>query len=223
MSDLRGPRRGRGGPLGATASRLEWKSVINWRRALFTWESPIVQRREKLIVVDSWDSALTAVETTRCVASRRVASSSSDSSSGRQSHCPSPSPHTHPPAVFAHNMMKHMCIPRRLCKSLGRRSVLLIVARVHRVRVRLWNQLTCLIGRPVCIVCGADSATEEQEAPPPRYRPDGLEALARRTNFSREELQTIYRGFKQVRTVFLCSPLLYVLLPVHLRITYGAL
>lgn len=44
----------------------------------------------------------------------------------------------------------------------------------------------------------ADSAPEEQEPPPPRYRPDGLAALAKRTNFSRDELQIIYRGFKQV-------------------------
>ena len=51
----------------------------------------------------------------------------------------------------------------------------------------------------ILLYWSADSGPEEQELPPPRYRPDGLAALARRTKFSRDELKTIYRGFKQVR------------------------
>ncbi|XP_071534540.1 uncharacterized protein [Panulirus ornatus] len=34
-----------------------------------------------------------------------------------------------------------------------------------------------------------------------RYKPDGIEALARTTKFSKKELQLMYRGFKAVSTL----------------------
>jgi len=38
-----------------------------------------------------------------------------------------------------------------------------------------------------------------------RYKPEGLDALCRLTKFTRKELQIMYRGFKQVACIFLCS------------------
>ncbi|KAF2369229.1 EF-hand domain [Trinorchestia longiramus] len=42
-----------------------------------------------------------------------------------------------------------------------------------------------------------DPELESLEASPPRYRPMPLEQLSRNTRFSKQELQFMYRGFKQ--------------------------
>ena len=51
-------------------------------------------------------------------------------------------------------------------------------------------------------LAAGNAELEEGEAPVPRYRPDGLDALCKATGFSRKELQLMYRSFKQVRVFY---------------------
>lgn len=44
----------------------------------------------------------------------------------------------------------------------------------------------------------SDTELEDYELDTNRYKPKGLEALCRSTKFNRQELQLMYRGFKQV-------------------------
>jgi len=45
----------------------------------------------------------------------------------------------------------------------------------------------------------ADPELDNVETQVVRHKPEGLDALCRLTNFTRKELQIMYRGFKQVR------------------------
>jgi len=44
----------------------------------------------------------------------------------------------------------------------------------------------------------ADYGLDELETQVTRYKPEGLDSLCRNTKFTRQELQVMYRGFKQV-------------------------
>lgn len=44
----------------------------------------------------------------------------------------------------------------------------------------------------------ADSGDADVELPSIRHQPEGLEQLLARTNFTKTELQSLYRGFKNV-------------------------
>jgi len=47
-----------------------------------------------------------------------------------------------------------------------------------------------------------DNEDEEQESTMVRYHPENLEQLQSQTHFSRQELQLLYRGFKNVRVQY---------------------
>lgn len=49
----------------------------------------------------------------------------------------------------------------------------------------------------------AASEIDEGELSTVRYRPDGIDRLVQQTNFSKKELQILYRGFKNVSECFL--------------------
>lgn len=49
-----------------------------------------------------------------------------------------------------------------------------------------------------CVCCVVDNEDEEQESTTVRYHPENLEQLQSQTHFSRQELQLLYRGFKNV-------------------------
>lgn len=53
----------------------------------------------------------------------------------------------------------------------------------------------------------ADSVEDELEMATVRHRPEALELLEAQSKFTKKELQILYRGFKNVRTFFLTSPL----------------
>jgi hypothetical protein len=48
---------------------------------------------------------------------------------------------------------------------------------------------------------------DELEMATVRHRPEALELLEAQSKFTKKELQILYRGFKNVRTAFLTSPL----------------
>ena len=50
-------------------------------------------------------------------------------------------------------------------------------------------------------MCVADHDLDDLEMQVVRYKPEGLESLCRSTKFTKKELQIMYRGFKQVKTV----------------------
>lgn len=47
----------------------------------------------------------------------------------------------------------------------------------------------------------SDKIEDELEMTTVCHRPEGLEQLEAQTNFTKRELQVLYRGFKNVRTV----------------------
>jgi len=49
----------------------------------------------------------------------------------------------------------------------------------------------------------SDPELDNVETQNVRYKPEGLDSLCRNTNFTRKELQIMYRGFKQVSYIFL--------------------
>lgn len=51
-------------------------------------------------------------------------------------------------------------------------------------------------------LCLLDSADAELELAMVRHQPEGLEKLQAQTKFTRKELQSLYRGFKNVRVDF---------------------
>lgn len=51
----------------------------------------------------------------------------------------------------------------------------------------------------------ADSSDADVELPSIRHQPEGLEQLLARTNFTKTELQSLYRGFKNVSLGIHCS------------------
>lgn len=49
----------------------------------------------------------------------------------------------------------------------------------------------------------ADKADDELEMTTVCHRPEGLEQLEAETNFTKQELQILYRGFKNVNQIFI--------------------
>lgn len=62
-----------------------------------------------------------------------------------------------------------------------------------------------------CVSLPVDKTDDELEMTMVCHRPEGLEQLEAQTNFSKQELQILYRGFKNVSTLSLISLLLHVL------------
>ena len=51
----------------------------------------------------------------------------------------------------------------------------------------------------------SDNDLDDLEMQVVRYKPEGIEALCKNTNFTRKELQIMYRGFKQVGCYVTCA------------------
>lgn len=63
-----------------------------------------------------------------------------------------------------------------------------------------------------CLSLSVDMVDDDLEITMVCHRPEGLDKLEAQTNFSKRELQELYRGFKNVRTHTYCT---YSQITVH--------
>lgn len=56
-----------------------------------------------------------------------------------------------------------------------------------------------------------DPELDNVETQSVRYKPEGLDSLCRNTNFTRKELQIMYRGFKQVDSIDILLNAIYII------------